>query len=342
MKKLTFAVLTAALLLAAACAKKTAPMVLEAGSRAYTLGEILAARVPLLNPEENAVLAATNHFDITAGEVLYHLQASSGRRTGQLAGLPPDRLKNIVNQVIKQQLEKRLLVNAAKKAHIHVDQAEMDSSFQEEYQKYGGEEQFMAMLETDSIDPAYVKKSMEDYFLINQYLEQEVVQRQALSEEKIQEAYQEMLNDTLVSVRHVLLLTQGKSDREKEALRNKMNGILKRARAGEDFAELARTYSEDPGSSENGGLYEDVRRGMMVAPFEEACFNVPVGGISDIVETQYGFHIIQVLKRSGMEKPLEDVRDQLVSELERNAWRTVVPEHVVSLREKANVTLTDI
>ncbi len=95
----------------------------------------------------------------------------------------------------------------------------------------------------------------------------------------------------------------------------KAREILKRARAGEDFAALARKYSEDP-SATNGGDLGLFGRGQMVKEFEDAAFSLPVGGISDPVRTVYGFHIIQVTdSRPARIVPLEEARDTLRQEL---------------------------
>ena len=74
---------------------------------------------------------------------------------------------------------------------------------------------------------------------------------------------------------------------------------MKKLEAGEDFAELARKYSEDPGSAKNGGDLGFVSRGTLVKEFEETAFSLKEGEISNIIRTQFGFHIIQLIERQG-------------------------------------------
>ena len=90
--------------------------------------------------------------------------------------------------------------------------------------------------------------------------------------------------------RHILLRT---TDQNKEARKKEIESIWTRAKSGEDFAALAREFSED-GSAAQGGDLGFFSRGQMVKPFEDAVFSMEKGGISDIVTTQFGFHIIQL------------------------------------------------
>jgi len=89
-----------------------------------------------------------------------------------------------------------------------------------------------------------------------------------------------------------VMLSVAPSDSSRQAARDTLEGLLERARAGEDFAALATEYSQDPGSATAGGDLGWFRRGDMVDEFEEAAFTLLEGGISEVVETIHGFHII--------------------------------------------------
>jgi peptidyl-prolyl cis-trans isomerase D len=121
-------------------------------------------------------------------------------------------------------------------------------------------------------------------------------------------------NPEQVSVAHILLKTEGKDE---EAVRKRAEGILAEARApGADFAALATKYSEDEGSKARGGVYDFFGRGAMVKPFEDVAFTLGPGQISDLVKTDFGFHIIKFLdKRPAGVRPLTEVRDQLVEQV---------------------------
>ena len=97
-------------------------------------------------------------------------------------------------------------------------------------------------------------------------------------------------------VAHILFKTVGKTDAETEEIRKKAEDVLKKAKSGANFADLAKQYSEDT-TKDKGGDLDWIVRGQTVPEFEQAAFSLPKGSISDLVKTQYGFHIIKVIDR---------------------------------------------
>jgi peptidyl-prolyl cis-trans isomerase D len=121
-----------------------------------------------------------------------------------------------------------------------------------------------------------------------------------------------------VNVRHILIKTplpgaDGKVDQKAvDAARAKAEDILKKVKAGGNFAELAKKYSEDPGSAKNGGSLGWIGKGRTVPEFEKAAFSLPKGATSDLVQSSYGFHIIHVDdKQDAHVKSLDDVKAQI-------------------------------
>ncbi len=116
-----------------------------------------------------------------------------------------------------------------------------------------------------------------------------------------------------VRASHILLKTEGKDD---AAVKARAEELLKQARAGADFAELARKNSEDEASAKNGGDLDYFGRGRMVPEFDQAVFSMQPGQISDLVKTQYGYHIIKLVdKKNATTKSLAEVRQQLSDQL---------------------------
>jgi peptidyl-prolyl cis-trans isomerase D len=116
-----------------------------------------------------------------------------------------------------------------------------------------------------------------------------------------------------VRASHILLKTEGKDD---AAVKAKAEEILKQAKSGADFAELAKKNSEDEGSAKNGGDLDYFGHGKMVPEFDQAVFAMQPGQISELVKTQYGYHIIKLVdKKNATTRPLQEVRQQLVDQL---------------------------
>jgi peptidyl-prolyl cis-trans isomerase D len=116
-----------------------------------------------------------------------------------------------------------------------------------------------------------------------------------------------------VRASHILFKTEGKDD---AAVKAKAEEVLKQARSGADFAELAKKYSEDESSAKNGGDLDYFSKGRMVPEFDQVAFTLQPGQISDLVKTQFGYHIIKVVdKKAASTKTLADVRQQITDQL---------------------------
>ena len=116
-----------------------------------------------------------------------------------------------------------------------------------------------------------------------------------------------------VHVEHILFKTIGKTDAETAEIRQKAEDVLKQAKHGANFEDLAKKYSEDDATKPKGGDLGWIVDGQTVPEFQQAAFSVPKGQISDLVKTQYGFHIIKVLDReTAHTKSFEEVRDSIL------------------------------
>jgi peptidyl-prolyl cis-trans isomerase D len=116
-----------------------------------------------------------------------------------------------------------------------------------------------------------------------------------------------------VRASHILFKTEGKDE---NTVRSAAEAVLKRAKAGEDFAALARQFSEDESNKDRGGDLDFFGRGRMVPEFEAAAFAMKAGDISDLVKTSFGFHIIKVVdNQAEVVRPLEAVKAEIVDQL---------------------------
>jgi peptidyl-prolyl cis-trans isomerase D len=123
---------------------------------------------------------------------------------------------------------------------------------------------------------------------------------------------------------HILLKTEGKDD---AAVKTRADELLKQARSGADFAELAKKNSEDEATAPQGGDLDLFGRGRMVPEFDQAAFALKPGEISEVVKTQYGYHIIKLVdKQGGITRTLDDVRQQLTDQLSFEQAQTQAAE----------------
>jgi peptidyl-prolyl cis-trans isomerase D len=117
-------------------------------------------------------------------------------------------------------------------------------------------------------------------------------------------------------VAHILFKSVGKTDAEAEEIRKKAEDVLKKAKSGANFGDLAKQYSDDT-TKDKGGDLDWIVRGQTVPEFEQAAFSLPVGSISDLVKTQYGFHIVKVIDRQAARtETLDQVFPQILGTLQ--------------------------
>ncbi|HEY4950020.1 MAG TPA: peptidylprolyl isomerase [Candidatus Acidoferrales bacterium] len=115
-----------------------------------------------------------------------------------------------------------------------------------------------------------------------------------------------------VHVEHILFKTVGKTDAEIAEIRQKAEDVLKKAKSGANFEDLAKKFSEDDGTKPKGGDLGWIVEGQTVPEFQQAAFTLPKGSISDLVKTQYGFHIIKVLDHEQAHtKSFDEVRGSI-------------------------------
>ena len=148
-------------------------------------------------------------------------------------------------------------------------------------------------------------------------------QNVSVSDDELKAKYQQNIQQyqvpNRVHAQHILFMTVGKTDAEVDEIRKKAEDVLKQAKKGAKFDELAKKYSEDPGSKDKGGDLGWLIQGQTVPEFEKAAFSLEPGAISDLVKTQYGFHIIKVLeKETAHTKSFDEVKDSIRGPLLNN------------------------
>ena len=142
----------------------------------------------------------------------------------------------------------------------------------------------------------------------------------------------------LVKVSHILIRPIDENDPNSKAeARAKIEDLLRQVKEGADFAELAMDNSEDA-SGVNGGDLKYIKRGDMELPFEKVAFSLPVGQVSDVVETSLGYHILKVADhRESENATFEQVKEPLIETLSQNKKKELVKKYLLGLQDEAEV-----
>ncbi len=185
-------------------------------------------------------------------------------------------------------------------AKITPDEAEIKAAYEKNKTKYQVPEKRVARFALIDLNQLRQNAQISDDELKLQY--QQNIQQFQLSNR--------------VHVQHILLMTVGKTDAEAEEIRQKAQDVLKQAKKGAKFEDLAKKYSEDPGTKDKGADLGWITQGQTVPEFEKTAFGLEKDKISDLVKTQYGFHIIKVLdKETAHTRPFEEVKDSIKTPL---------------------------
>ncbi|MDZ7371176.1 MAG: peptidylprolyl isomerase [candidate division KSB1 bacterium] len=336
-----FLLLVAAALLTAGCSKNVPKAPYAKGTEPYKFFRTLSdsLKITQLNPDKPVLLVTTKQFKIYSYDILPSIYARFNRYRNNIGRLPVEQFKNSIKEAAEGEAEKRLLLEEAKNKGIAASDSVVNEELEQIYSRRGGKENFQKFIEQQGLTIEYVEQDVRNQLTIQKFLEEVLEPQVQVTDADLQEAYSQ---DKLATVRHILFLTQGKNEAEKAEIKAKAEQVLARARSGEDFAALAKEFSEDPGSKDKGGIYERFPRGRMVKPFEDAAFNLPIGSISDLVETPYGYHIIKVESREKETLPLEEVRDQLTRTVERTKRRDIYNQFIEDLKKKAEFKVVEL
>lgn len=176
------------------------------------------------------------------------------------------------------------------------------------------DQEVSAYFETHPEDFRIPEKRKVKYLLIDaQAMQATAVVPASEIERAYNDNFEQYTTPEEIRASHILFRTEGKDE---EAVRATAEDVLRQVRDGADFGALARQYSDDEATAKNGGDLDFFQRGRMVPEFDQAAFALEPGQVSDLVRTQYGFHIIKVTeKKPGTTRPLEEVRDELTQRL---------------------------
>jgi parvulin-like peptidyl-prolyl isomerase len=272
-----------------------------------------------VNGEEVSVAQVEERFATVAENPEFAEQLAADEE-GALA-------EQVQARILSDLIESIIVRQGAEELGIEVSETEVTQRRDELIEEVGGQETFDQLVEESGLTSEQIDEQVRD-IVIREAVQEELTADIEVSDAEVAAFYEENREtryDT-AEARHILVET------EEEA-----NDILERLEEGEDFADIAAEESIDTGSGAQGGDLGEFGRGQMVPEFEEAVFTAEIGEVVGPVETQFGFHIIEVTEREAPE--LEDVEDEIRDELSQGEQGAAVQEWLAQQRAEAEVTV---
>ena len=246
--------------------------------------------------------------------------------------------------ILQELINAELLYQESKKVELGDLRKEIEEQVKNLKNGFDSEDEFKKILKDRGISEKDLRKDVERGIYIKTFLDKNIYNNITITEDEKRQEY-EKNKDKLdvpeqIGASHVLIqVAQDASDEDKKAAKEKIDELRKRAFSGEDFAELAKENSDCP-SAARGGDLGYFKKGDMVPPFETAAFGLEPGEISDVVETQFGYHIIKLAdKKPAHTLSYDEVKDNMERFLLNQRKMEELNKFVDSLKEKAEIEI---
>jgi peptidyl-prolyl cis-trans isomerase C len=239
----------------------------------------------------------------------------------------------------------KLLLQEATARKVTVPDAEVEAKIDEVRKQFPSEDVFMQTIISRNLTLDRMRSDARGEIAITRLIETEIADKVALKPGQVEDFYKQnpdqFKQPERVRASHILISVPEAADAAaRTEARTRAQQILKDVKSGKDFAALAKQHSQDPGSAVNGGDLGFFQQGQMVGPFNDAAFSLKPGAVSDLVETQFGYHIIKVAeKQPGRTVPLDEVRPKVEQFLQHQNRETQTEAFVKALRAKGKVEI---
>lgn len=297
-----------------------------------------AKPVPATLPE---VIARVNGEEIKKAELqdaITSLEGQAGRP------VPAEERDQVFRAVLNQLVTGHVLLQESRTRKVTVADTEIEAKIGELRQRFPTEDEFKKALASRNLTVEKIREELRKQLVIEKMIETEVTPQVSVNDQDVKNFYDQnpaqFQQPEQYRASHILVMVpQGATPAQKQEARGKIDGVLKQVKAGGDFAELARANSQD-GSASQGGDLNFFSRGQMVEPFQKAVESLQVGQVSEVVETQFGFHIIKLTeKKPGRTVPLAEVNKKIAEYLVMQQKQQRATGFVESLRAKSKVEI---
>ena len=274
-------------------------------------------------------IAEVNKSGITSNQLQSaFLNAVSQYDDAVLSSLDQSAIVSFKKNILNQLIDYELLYQQAQKEKVKISNDEINLEIDKIKDNFSSPEEFDEALKANNITLVRLKEDIERQVMINSVLEK-TRNQVSISDEELEEYYNEnkesLVEPEQVHARHILVKT------EEEA-----NTLLLQLKEGlADFSELAKEKSTDS-SAPSGGDLGFFTRGRMVKEFEDAAFSLEPGEISDVVQTQFGYHIIKCEEKKEEYSPaFEEIKEQISNALKSQRENEAISAFISKLREEA-------
>lgn len=256
--------------------------------------------------------------------------------------IPADRRDEVLRGALDQLIAYHVMKQEAKNRGIAVTPAEVDEQMQQMKQQFPNEDEFKKALSSRNTSLDQLKADAQVDMSINKMMEAEIEKIPAATEAEAKEFYDKnpdkFQQPETVRASHILVMAEQNADEaKKKSARAKIDGILKRVKAGEDFAKLAKENSDD-GSKDQGGDLGFFEQGRMVPAFDKVAFSLKPGEISDVVTTEFGYHIIKVAERKPASVvAYDEVKPRIVEYLSNQKKQARGQAFIEEAKKKAKI-----
>ena len=291
---------------------------------------------PLPDPLPD-VLARVNGQPVTKSDfdrLVKNIEATRGP-------IPAERRNEVLREALDQLITYTVMKQEAASRNLAIPDAEIDGRVRQ-MQGQMSKEQFDKALADRNTSAEQLRSDARIDMLIDKMMQGELATTGPADETEAKDFYdknpEKFKQGEAVRASHILVMAGEKADEATKAkARAKIDGVLKRARAGEDFAALAKQNSDD-GSKDQGGDLGFFQKGQMVPAFDQVAFALKPGEISDVVTTQFGYHIIRMAERKEASTvPYDAVKARIVEYLSNQKKQQRVDQFIEEAKKRARI-----
>jgi peptidyl-prolyl cis-trans isomerase C len=295
---------------------------------------------PATQPDE--VVARVDGVEIKRNELDAAVKAIR-QQYGRMGGIPDDKIPQLEHDVLDELISRQLVV-VASRGH---EPEKLDDKVKEFVERFkvqaGGDEGFKKALEQGGLTEKEYLQKLREELMVQEFLQGVVEREVKIAPESVKEMYDKnqdkFQQPETVRASHILIrVPQDATAEVKKEKRTQIDAARSLVKNGEKFSDVAKKFSEDPGSKLNGGDLGFFARKRMVPEFDEVAFTLKTNEVSEVITTQFGYHVLVVTdKKPARLVPLDEAKTDIERYLRRQKGSEVVADYLKKLKEKAKI-----